>query len=337
MALRTLVVAPNWVGDLVMALPVLKALAEDHRELWTLSKANLAPLLQLTPHVQGVIEKGVTSRETVRRIREIDAAESIILPNSFRSASFPFRAGIPVRLGYRGEWRAPLLNPGIARPKTKARLQVEDYKELLKSHGVAAPPTWIPTLGLSDEMRSTGRALLERAKVEVNGRQTIGFFPGAEFGKSKRWPQKSFEAATRQLRRATPKTNQVIVVGPKEVWLGVKLYEKTGKIHPVIGPDLDLARLAAVLSQLDLLITNDSGPMHLAAAVGTPTVAIFGPTNPRRTAPSGSGHQVLFADRWCSPCFRRRCPLVHHRCMKEIEVDDVVQAALKVLQTTASN
>ncbi|MEE8367652.1 MAG: lipopolysaccharide heptosyltransferase II [Thermoanaerobaculia bacterium] len=333
MSPRTLVVTPNWVGDLVMALPVLEALARDHREVWALAKPNLVPLLESNPHVHGVLQRASSDGDTLRRVREIEAAESVILPNSFRSATIPFRAGIPVRLGYRGDWRAPLLNPAIKRPTSKGRSQIEDYKELLQAHNIAPPLTWVPSIHLTAEMRASGEALLQRAKVRVSGRQTIGLFPGAEFGKSKRWPRERFAETIRQIRRAAPNVNQVIVVGPKEVWLGVRLYEATGKIHPVIGPDLDLAGLATVLSQLDLLVTNDSGPMHLAAAVGTPTVAIFGPTDPVRTAPAGLGHQVVYADRWCSPCFRKRCPLLHHHCMKKIEVDEVVQAALKILRS----
>jgi heptosyltransferase-2 len=86
-----------------------------------------------------------------------------------------------------------------------------------------------------------------------------------------------------------------------------------------------------VLAHLDLLVTNDSGPMHVAAAFGVPCVALFGPTDPRRTAPAGDGHRVLYTDRWCSPCFRRRCPLLHHRCLRDIGVEQVAAVALETL------
>jgi heptosyltransferase-2 len=92
-----------------------------------------------------------------------------------------------------------------------------------------------------------------------------------------------------------------------------------------------LADLAVVLGQLDLLITNDSGPMHLAASLGVPCLALFGPTDPSRTRPVGRGNQVLYTDRWCSPCFRRRCPLLHHRCMRDLSVDQVVDDAKRLL------
>jgi heptosyltransferase-2 len=119
----------------------------------------------------------------------------------------------------------------------------------------------------------------------------------------------------------------VILVGAKEVWLGVRIFEESGKIHPVLGPDLDLGGLAGVLAHLDLLVTNDSGPMHLAAALGARTVALFGPTDPRRTAPAGEPHTVLYRDLWCSPCFRRHCPLLHHGCLRGIGVGEVAAAA----------
>ena len=123
----------------------------------------------------------------------------------------------------------------------------------------------------------------------------------------------------------------MIVAGPKEVWTAVRVHEESGHLHPVIGPDLDLARLAGVLAHLDLLVTNDSGPMHLAAALGVPCIALFGPTDPQRTAPAGSGHRVLTLDRWCSPCFRRRCPLLHQRCLRDITVEQVAAACVDAL------
>jgi ADP-heptose:LPS heptosyltransferase len=133
----------------------------------------------------------------------------------------------------------------------------------------------------------------------------------------------------RELRRRIPGVREAIFVGPKEIWLGVRVHEESGKIHPLLGPDLDLAGLAAAMAELDLLVTNDSGPMHLAAALGVPCVALFGPTDRRRTAPAGdagAGHVVLARDLWCSPCFKRRCPLLHHGCLRGMGVDQVADA-----------
>lgn len=185
---------------------------------------------------------------------------------------------------------------------------------------------------LNPEVEGQGLDALRRAGVENGiGVPLVGLFPGAEFGPSKRWRLDDFARTALALAEQRPEAQPVLVVGPKESPLADSFQRATGRDFPVVGPDLDLAALGGLLSRLDALITNDSGPMHLAAAVGTRCVAVFGPTNPRRTSPSGPGHHVLSANRWCSPCFRRRCPLIRHRCMTEIRVGSVVDAVNRIL------
>jgi heptosyltransferase-2 len=326
MSVRTLVVVPNWVGDLVMAEPVLRALAASGRQLEVLARPSLVPLARLLPGVAATVDRAGRPAETVARLAAGDYDEAVVLPNSFRSARLVLEAGIARRWGYRGQLRAPLLAPAVRRPRGR-RPQIEDYRELLAAMSVAPPGSWTPRLELDAALRDRGRERLARAHLEVGAQPIVGLFPGAEWGASKRWPMKSFAALATELRRRLPGVREVIVAGPKEVWLAVRVHEESGRIHPVIGPDLDLAALAGVLAHFDLLVTNDSGPMHLAAALGVPCVALFGPTDPRRTAPAGEGHDVLYRDLWCSPCFRRRCPLVHHRCLGGIGVDEVAAAA----------
>jgi heptosyltransferase-2 len=332
--LRTLLVMPNWVGDCVMVLPVAQALAATDRHLVALARPHLAPLLRLSPALGEVIERGADDAETIARLRSVGCGEAVVLPNSIRSAWLPYQAGIPWRWGYRGGWRAPLLRPPVPRPPRRdargRRPQVEDYRELLLALDVPAPPSWVPRLALDPDRLAAGEQRLDRARLSGDG-PLVGVFPGAEWGPSKRWPWRRFADLLLALRRQRPGARQLIVAGPKELWTAVRIHEESGKIHPVIGPDLDLAGLAAVLAHLDLLVTNDSGPMHLAAALGVPCIALFGPTDPRRTAPAGEGHRVLYTDRWCSPCFRRRCPLLHHRCLRDIGVAAVVEAALAAL------
>lgn len=324
--MRTLVVMPNWVGDCVMAEPVVRALAAAGREVVLLARRPLPPLLALFSGVADVIERPAAAEETTARLRAAGCGEAVVLPNSFRSASLVQAAGISRRFGYRGDFRAPLLAPAVRRPRGR-RPQVEDYRELLAAMEVAPPADWVPRLELPEALRRQGRERLARGRIEVGAGPLVGLFPGAEWGPSKRWPMKHFAALAVELRRRVPELREVIVAGPKEVWLAVRVHEESGKLHPVIGPDLDLAGLAGVLAHLDLLVTNDSGPMHLAAALGVPTVALFGPTDPRRTAPAGAGHTVLWRDLWCSPCLRRRCPLVYHGCMKGLTVATVAAAA----------
>ncbi len=330
----TVVLAPNWVGDTVMALPTIEALAAAGRQPAVLARPHLKPLLELCPAVARVAERHTDDRLTVEELRRHRFDEAVLLPNSFRSAWLTRQAGIPRRWGYRGNWRAPLLRPAVKRP-SRRRPQIEDYAGLLAAMEVAPPPDWVPRLNLSTADREAGRALVERTGVTGDG-PLIGLFPGAEFGPSKRWPWRRFAELARQLRRRLAGARILIVVGPSETWLGVRVHEESGHVHPLAGPDLDLGRLAGLLAALDVLVTNDSGPMHLAASVGVPCVALFGPTDPRRTAPAGAGHRILYTDRWCSPCFRRRCPLLRHRCLKEITVERVLGDALAAVDREPS-
>jgi len=327
---RTLVVAPNWVGDCVMAEPLFRALAASGRELVALAKPGLHPLLALFPGVVDCAAKSADRRATVTAIRAAGCTEAVVVPNSFSAAWTVAAAGVPVRYGYRGDLRGPLLAPAVGRPRGR-RSQVEDPRELVAAIGIAPPDSWRPRLELPEELLQRGRARLARAHLVTDGAPLVGLFPGAEWGPSKQWPWRRFAELATELRRARPDSRSAILVGPKETWLGVRVYEESGKIHPVLGPDLDLAALAGVVAHLDVAVSNDSGPMHLAAALGVPTVALFGPTDPRRTAPAGDGHAVLHRDLWCSPCFRRRCPLLHHRCLKGLAVAEVAAAAIERL------
>ncbi len=354
---RTLVVAPNWVGDCVMAEPVFRALAASGRRITALARRPLHALLALFPGVEATLDKG-TQEETLAAIAASAAAggsgasgasggpeagaagpfdEALILPGSFRAAWMLARAGIARRFGYRAQFRGFLLSPPVARPRGR-RPQIEDYRELLTAMAVAHPTDWVPRLTLPPALRERGRERLERAHLQPGVGALVGLSPGAEWGPSKRWPMRHWADLARELRRRIPGVRETIFVGPKEIWLGVRVHEESGKIHPVLGPDLDLVGLAAALSHLDLLVTNDSGPMHLAAALGVPCVALFGPTDRRRTAPAGgagAGHVVLDRELWCSPCFRRHCPLLHHGCMRGIGVDEVASTVERVLGASA--
>ncbi len=316
------VYAPNWVGDTVMALPVLDALIADGRRPAVVCRPHLAPLLGLVDGLAAV-HPADDDAERIAALAAYD--EAVLLPNSFRSAWLARRAGVGRRWGYPAGFRRWLLAPSVRRPRSR-RHQVEDYAPLLAAMGVPPPASWIPHLTLDPATVSRGRRLLGRSGIDPEGGPVVGLFAGAEFGPSKRWPRSHFETVARELRRRRPDVQITILAGPKEVWLAVRLHEETGRIHPVLGTDLDLADLAAVLAAHRALLTNDSGPMHLAAAVGVRCAALFGPTDPRRTAPAGDGHRVLTLDRWCSPCFRRRCPLVHHRCLRDLTPADAVTA-----------
>ena len=322
---RCLVIAPNWVGDTVM-----DALAESERRVAVLAKPHLHSILRLSPAVSEIVERSGSTAETIDRLRRGSFEEAVLLPNSFRAAWLVHRAGIPNRWGYRADGRSLLLRPAVHRA-SGAMHQLRDYDRLLERMGVA-PIEAPPRLPLNPEVESQGLDALQRAGVETGtGAPLVGLFPGAEFGPSKRWQLDDFARTALALEERRPRAQPILVVGPKESPLAITIQHAAGRDFPVVGPDLDLAALGGLLSRLDALITNDSGPMHLAAAVGTRCVAVFGPTNPRLTSPSGPGHRVLSANRWCAPCFRKRCPLIRHRCMTEIRVGSVVDAVDRIL------
>ncbi len=331
-----LVIAPNWVGDTVMAIPVFESLASSGRTVSVVARPHLEPLLSLVPAVSMVLTRDGSDSDTIEQIRHRDFDEAMVLPNSFRSALLPYRASIEKRWGYRDRspeslLRSFVLNPPVSRPNLRNRHQVEDYAELLSSMGVELPSDWTPRIEISADGLEDGRGLLQRAHIREGSGPIVGLFAGAEFGPSKKWPWKRFVELSREVRARLPDSQQIILAGPKEIWSAVRIHEETGKIHPVVGPDLDLKRLAYAIAPIDLLITNDSGPMHLAAALGVPCLALFGPTNPIRTRPYGSRHRVLYTNRWCSPCFRKRCPLLHHGCMRDLTVEEVTEQTLRML------
>ena len=264
----TLVIAPNWVGDSIMAIPVLDALAATGRSLTVLARPHLEPLFQAVAAVDRVMVRAGSDRETIRGVRKTGFEEAVILPNSFRSAWLPFRAGIPVRWGYRGGFRGFLLEPSLRRPQG-LRHQLADYDSLLERVG-AVIPTEQPRLNLSTEQLDFGRRALQKTGVPFDGTsKAVGVFPGAEFGPSKRWPSSHFAELLCRLDTHRDLTT-VLIAGPGEDALAAEIQHDSGVTTPIIGPQLNLAELAAVLAHLQVLVTNDSGPMHIAAAAGTP-------------------------------------------------------------------
>jgi heptosyltransferase-2 len=358
---RTLVVLPKWVGDTVMALPVLEALAKSGRHVVALAKSPLHALLRLSPHVHELVERDADDATTIASIARAGCDEAVLLQASVRAAWLPKKAGIAPRWGYGGtlrganllrpplphvgrflSWaatapvRSALVDRAVRTPDTRRRPQIEDFRELLAAMGVPEPPSWVPRLELGEEELARGRERLQRARIAPEDGPLVALFPGAEFGPAKRWPWRRFADLAQALRRDIPGCRVFITAGPSEVWLAVRVHEESGHVPPVVGPDLDLAGLAGVLAYCDALVTNDSGPMHLAAALDVPCIALFGPTDERRTAPAGDHHRVLAQSLWCRPCLRRSCPLLHHHCMKDTSVATVLDACRETLAATGA-
>ncbi|HWW88285.1 MAG TPA: lipopolysaccharide heptosyltransferase II [Vicinamibacterales bacterium] len=334
---RPVILAPNWLGDAVMSLPAIADIrrAVPTATLTVAARPAIAPLFSLVSGIDETIVLSGRRRPYLRlgavgfegfelRGRGLDVA--LLMPNSLHSAIVVARAGIPERWGYRANWRGRLLTRTVVRPS--GLHQVEYYQHLVRCLGFPGRPEE-PRLSVSEEARSSGVRALVAAGWD--GKQPIvALAPGAAYGGAKRWPPASFAQLA----------DTLLSDGVRSVLVGALPDSASGKAVQgavsrstkplnVVGRT-DLPTLAGVLAACRALITNDSGAMHLAAAIGTPVTALFGPTDEQATRPVGYEHVVLSHPVWCRPCLLRECPL-DHLCMTGLSVARVAVAARRSL------
>ncbi len=327
-----MVVAPNWLGDCVMALPVLRAMkrARPGESLTVLARCGPAALFRAEGSADAVLERSGLLGDA-RRLRAGRFGEAWLLPNSLRSAIAPRLAGIPERIGYDTDHRRVFLTHALP-PPSRTEHQLRDYDLLLRSRGIEpdfeAPRLPVTAKGLDRAASALGVAGLDRDDPLAI------LAPGAAFGWTKRWPPERFAALGDLL--AARGFSPAVVVGPGEEALAAAVAAAARARLPVLGADLDPLELAALFSCARVVVSNDSGPMHLAAAVGVPVAAFFGPTDPGRTAPSGSPSKILDRYVFCSPCFLTECPY-GHECMREITPEDALRAVEELLRSSRSS
>ena len=321
---RLLVRAPNWIGDVVLSLPALRDLrrAFPRARLEVLARSWVAPLYAAVSGVDAVRE----SRGTLADAAALRAAHdlAVLLPNSFASAFAVWRAGIPERWGYATDARRLLLTRSCPAPRGAfGRSQVYYYRAMLEGVGLAVEGPPDASLRCPVAWSARGRELLGEDGP------WIGIGPGAFYGTAKRWPPERFAAAAGVVARRTG--SRVAVVGSAaERPLAEEISSALDVPARVLCGETTLSELAGVLSRLRLFLTNDSGPMHLAAALGVPLVAVFGSTDWRETAPRSPYARVVREPTSCAPCLLRECP-VDHRCMTRVGIDRVAAEALEVL------
>ncbi|MCB1678169.1 MAG: lipopolysaccharide heptosyltransferase II [Halioglobus sp.] len=329
---RVLVVGPSWVGDMVMSQVLFIALqqARPGVQIDVLAPAWSEPLLQRMPQVQRAIELPAGHGELAlgrrwrlgRQLRSQCYYQAIVLPNSLKSALVPLFAGIPRRTGWRGEMRYGLLNDLRILDQTALPLMVQRFAALgLDAH--AALPHELPQPLLVVDAEAA-RECAARLGLHPD-KPILALCPGAEFGSAKRWPVEYYaDLARHYLARGW----QVAIYG------SANDRPVTAPIRRGSGADphcRDLAGRTALAEVVDLLslsaavVSNDSGLMHIAAALRRPLLAIYGPTSPSFTPPLSAAAALLVSDIECAPCFARECPLGHHRCMRETPVELVVQ------------
>lgn len=340
-----LIIAPNWIGDAVTTQPLLANLKALYPEtkIDVLASNWVAPIYRACAEVHQVIEAKFEHRKLQWDLRKQLAQEikaknyqaCFVLPNSFKSALIPWLANIPFRIGYRGELRFGLINLALDNPsKVNRPPMVEHYSalsELLKD-GESLPRTQLaPKLNVSSTAKQSVQNKLQNANISSDFIYVM--CPGAEYGPTKRWPTEYFATLAQKLI-AENLNIQIVLLGSKsDHALGQEITSQAklnSNIHNWCG-NTSLDEAIALISMSKAVVSNDSGLMHIAAALNTPQVAIFGSSDPAHTPPLSDKAQVIWLNMPCSPCHKRECPLGHLRCLKEILPEQVL-ATLNTLK-----
>jgi lipopolysaccharide heptosyltransferase II len=321
---RVLVRAPNWLGDAVMALPALAAVRRTfpRSTLAVAAPSSVAPIFEETVSAAPDEVLAVERKNEGALIRAGRFDLAILLPNSFRSAWVVKRAGVPHRWGIASNGRGWLLTRKVRRPQ-KGRHQSARYLDLMDALGVSGTDD-LPRVAVSDATRRRAQELLARHGIDAST-TLVGLAPGAAYGHAKRWPPRRMAELAGRLGERGAICMLVGAGGDRDAGREIEsALPASARIVNLIGRT-DLRLLTGVLERCQTFVSNDSGAMHLAAAVGVPVVAIFGPTDERVTAPLGD-REIIIEQVFCRPCMLRDCP-IDHRCMKRITVDRVLAAA----------
>ena len=333
-----LVRMPNWLGDLVMATPILADLKKTwpDAKITAMAQSNVAALLKHDPHTDEVYSyrrpSGWIHRsQHLEIIDELAHGEydlGILLTNSFSSAWWFWRGKVKNRIGFAGNLRSWLLDLPIPFPEKKdSQHLVITYKHLLLPLGIPISDT-APALYVAKDEQDEALSLLKRMGYIPESQLLIGINPGAAFGTAKCWLPERFRAVTERLLK-NPRHTILFFGDPS----GASLVNEICKDLPDrvinLAGKTSLRELIALIQKCHVLLTNDSGPMHIASALGTPLVALFGSTSDVATGPYKGG-TVIHKRVECSPCYKRICP-IDFRCMKRIEVDEVHQEILQLL------
>ena len=322
--MRTLVIAPNWIGDALMAQPLLTLLkrADPDQRIVCLAPRWVAPVLEAMPEVERVIATDLAHgalqwnarRAFAHAVRAQAFDRAFVLPNSFKSALIPWLARIPRRIGYRGEMRYGVLSDRAEGPDPALSMS-ERYAALAGVVGIdVVRPLPLPTLKVDAGAIAAVRAQFGFAADDP----LVALCPGAEYGPAKRWPAGHFAALASTVLREQPRAQVLLLGGKGERAIADEIVSAVsgarGRLHNLCGAT-DLSQAIALIATASSVVSNDSGLMHVAAALSRPQVALFGSSDPRHTPPLSSRATTLWLHLECSPCFERTCPLGHLNCL----------------------
>jgi heptosyltransferase-2 len=345
--MKIVIRATNWVGDAIMALPALRAVRTRYpdAQIAIIARPYVADIYrgqgicdELIAYAPTGEHRGWTGRE--RLVRELRARRfdvALLLQNAFDAAWIAWRAGVPQRIGYARDGRSLLLTRAIPVPK-QGEIPVHEkfyYLELLRRAGWIAslPDESHITLEVPDRARQRAAQTLVEAGARP-GVLRIALGAGASYGSAKCWPPDRFAKALNEILSQTDA--HVILFGtPAETSVAAAIASDLRRPPIDLTGKTPIAELPALLSQCHLFLGNDSGAMHVAAAVGLPVVAVFGPTDPEGTAPVTPRVTIVQDKPYCSPCFLRRCP-TDHRCMKAV-TPEMVESAVRLRLTEVAS
>jgi heptosyltransferase II len=341
---RILVRGPNWLGDAVMCEPALRGLRTlfPHAQIALLVKPDVADVFAGHPALTRVVtydsngkHAGLTGKWVLAgQLRQQGFDLSILFQNAFEAAFLTFLAGVPRRYGYATDGRSLLLSDPVAPPDRQTLVhQVRYYWDLLKPLGLTGMPP-APELILFPEEEQAMAGRFAQSGLTASD-VVIGINPGSTYGEAKRWLPERFAEATerlcRTLRESREQQVSVVIFGAKgEERLGREIAARLTSRSLVLSGATTIRELMTAVKRCALLLTNDTGPMHIASAFHVPVVAIFGPTDWRTTSPFGDAHAIVRQPVDCAPCLLRECP-IDHRCMTRVSVEQVYEASVTSL------
>ena len=337
--MKILIIGPSWVGDMVMSQSLYITLKQQHPEaiIDVMAPAWCKPILERMPEVNQAIEMPLGHgdidllgrRRIGKKLKANNYTHAYICPNSAKSALIPWFADIPTRVGWKGEMRYGLLND--LRPNKKSfQYMVERYvalahpkSEMINSESLGGLDNLPhPKLSIDADVQQT---TLNKFSLSVT-KPVLGLCPGAEFGPAKQWPVEHYAAVANEMINQGYQVWLFGSVKDKETTESIKSLVDSNNQHCVfnLAGDTSLIEAVDLLAACKTVVSNDSGLMHVAAAVGCHVVGVYGSTSPKYTPPLARKVDIISTDIECRPCFKRECPLGHLKCLKELQPRNVI-------------
>lgn len=338
---KLLVRSTNWIGDAVMTTPALRSIRHNFpdAEITVLALPWVADIFLASPHVDHVflyqkddLHEGFLGKlRLAKDLRQEQFDAAILLQNAFEAAFITFLARIPVRGGYTTDARGLLLTHGVKKkPDIKGKHQVHYYQEMVEGLGLTTGEENLE-LTLSEESLQWAEDFVQGLK-DKGGAKIVGLNPGASYGPAKKWPAEKFTALAKQFSE-NPDTFILVFGTDDDKAVAHQIHNSVKSDQKVVDlcGKTTLSQAMALISKCNVFVTNDSGLMHVSAALKTPTIAIFGSTNHVTTGPYSENASIVRSEMECSPCLKTHCPKKHFQCMENVTVQDVFHATQQYL------